>query len=72
VAGHRHQQARHRVVAATIFFGQIINRQADLEFAHGHQAIKQPRAIVALRGPGINLRARLQLTGDGLQQIAWR
>ena len=68
-ARHRHQQAGYGVVAATVFFRQIVQAQAHLELANWHQAVDQPSAVIASRGPGLGLGVWLQLASDGLEQV---
>ena len=71
-ARHGHQQAGHRVVAPALLIGQGIDVQTRLQFAHRHQAVEQPLAVLQTGGPGVFLQAGLQLANDGLKQIARR
>ena len=71
-ARYRHQQARHGVVAALVLLGQVADVQPRLELADRHQAVEQPGAVVAPGGPGVGLRAGLQLAGDRFEQVVRR
>ena len=66
------QQARDGVVAPPVFFGQVLDLEPGLELGHRHDAVNQPAAVFALGRPGIDLRAGLQLAGDGFQHVHGR
>src|SRR5665647_3614267 len=58
------QQAGHGVVASPVFLWQFPDGEPGLEFGDRHDAVYQPASVLALSGPGVRLRAGLQLAGD--------
>ena len=66
----QHDHAGQRVVAAAVFFGQLLQLEPVLQLGHRDQAVDQPAAVVALHGPGVVGARRRELAGDRLEHVA--